>query len=37
MPLRDAIHSSVVSTSFSRSALVRMRSGRKLPVPAMRA
>jgi hypothetical protein len=37
MPVRDAIHSSLVSTSFSRSALVSTFSGRKLPVPAMRA
>jgi hypothetical protein len=27
IPVRDTIHSSVVSTIFSRSALVRMRSG----------
>jgi hypothetical protein len=37
MPLREAIHSSVVSTSFSRSLLVTTRSGRQLPVPAIRA
>jgi hypothetical protein len=34
--VREAIHSSLVSTSFSISALVMIRSGRKLPVPAMR-
>src|SRR5688572_3722356 len=36
MPVRDLIHSSLVSTIFSRSAFVRTRSGRYLPVPAMR-
>jgi hypothetical protein len=28
MPVREAIHSSLVSTSFSRSALVTIFSGR---------
>jgi hypothetical protein len=37
MPVRDAIHSSLVSTCFASSALVTIRSGRKLPVPAIRA
>src|SRR5688500_4283601 len=36
MPVRVLIHSSVVSTIFSRSAFVSTRSGRYLPVPAMR-
>jgi hypothetical protein len=31
------IHSSLVSTSFSRSALVTTRSGNALPVAMMRA
>src|ERR1017187_7607946 len=35
MPERDTIHSSVVSTSFSRSAFVSMRSGTYEPVPTM--
>src|SRR5882724_6222248 len=35
IPERDTIHSSVVSTSFSRSAFVRMRSGTYEPVPTM--
>src|SRR5271169_2809350 len=36
IPVRERIHSSLVSTNFSRSALVSTFSGRKLPVPAMR-
>src|SRR6185503_4125207 len=36
IPVRLLIHSSVVSTIFSRSAFVRTRSGRYLPVPAIR-
>jgi hypothetical protein len=36
MPVRLLIHSSVVSTIFSRSALVRIRSGRYLPVLTIR-
>ena len=35
MPVRVRIHSSVVSTSFSRSWLVTMREGRYTPVPAI--
>src|SRR5688572_22169205 len=35
MPVRVTIHSSEVSTIFSRSAFDNTRSGRKLPVPAM--
>ena len=34
MPVREAIHSSLVSTSFSRSALDRTASGTLLPQPA---
>lgn len=34
MPVRAAIHSSLVSTSFSRSALVSTASGTLLPDPA---
>ena len=37
MPVRVRIHSSLVSTIFSRSALVTTRSGSALPVPVMRA
>src|SRR5437867_3226375 len=37
IPVRDAIHSSEVSTIFSRSAFVRTRSGRADPVPLMTA
>src|SRR2546428_9572126 len=37
MPVREAIHSSDVSTIFSRSAFVRTRSGRADPVPLMTA
>src|SRR4051812_26930636 len=33
MPVRERIHSSDVSTIFSNSAFVRMRSGRYEPVP----
>src|SRR5204863_10087151 len=33
MPVRSRIHSSEVSTMFSRSALVRIRSGTYMPVP----
>jgi hypothetical protein len=36
MPVRCWIHSSLVSTSFSRSWFVRRPSGAALPVPAMR-
>jgi len=36
MPVRVRIHSSVVSTIFSRSWLVMIFSGRYEPVPAMR-
>ena len=35
MPVRWTIHSSEVSTIFSRSALVSRRSGSAQPVPAM--
>src|SRR5207247_443464 len=35
IPERVTIHSSVVSTIFSKSALVRIRSGRYEPVPTM--
>src|SRR5712664_4376386 len=35
MPVRVKIHSSVVSTIFSRSALVSTRSGTYEPVPTM--
>jgi hypothetical protein len=34
MPVRSTIHSSDVSIILSRSALVRMRSGTCMPVPA---
>src|SRR5690348_7130700 len=37
MPVRVRIHSSLVSTIFSRSALVTTRSGSALPVARMRA
>ncbi len=35
MPERETIHSSVVSTNFSRSAFVSTRSGTYEPVPTM--
>ena len=35
IPVRDVIHSSVVSTIFSRSAFERIRSGTARPVPAI--
>src|ERR671931_724538 len=35
IPVRSRIHSSEVSTIFSRSALVSTRSGTYMPVPAM--
>src|SRR5881409_1139895 len=37
MPVRDLIHSSDVSTIFSSSTFVRMRSGRAEPVPRITA
>ena len=33
MPVREAIHSSLVSTSFSRSLFVSMVAGTLLPTP----